>query len=644
MAQGYPDPEVYNTTTKLLKYNADNYPHAVALREKDFGIWRELSWAGFNNRVRDIALALRARGLGEGDVVGLIGDNNIDWVSVEMAVHAIGAMSMGIYRDALDDEVGYLGEYAAVTAVYAEDQEQIDKFLNLGDRLPGLRHIIFSDPRGLRAVEDDRLVAIDELIKTGAELHVGEPGAYDAMVAATRGDAVCILCTTSGTTANPKLAMISHERFIGHNLRYLERDPKDSTDEYVSVLPMPWIMEQCYCLGFNLLARMKVSFPESQETAMADMREVGPTFLLMAPRVLEQIAADIRARVMDAGMATQWLFEKCVRAGIQAVEKGRRHTLADVLLFSALRDRLGLSRVRSAATGGAAMGPDTFKLFLAMGLPLQQLYGQTELMGAYTLTDVKTNDVDTVGIPFAGCDVRIDSPDQNGIGEVVSRHDNMFLGYYKNADATSADLRDGWMYTGDAGYFDDSQRLVVIDRIKDIAVMADGAKFSPQFLENKLKFSPYISEAVILGAGRDYLTAIICIRFTIVAKWAEKNRIPFTSYTNLSAQPDVYALIRQQILDVNSGLPEGQRIHKFMLLFKELDADDGELTRTRKVRRSVVAERYGSLIDAFYSDQSTGRIDTEVTLEDGRQTRLRADIEIMSVDSGMDDAGLKQAG
>ena len=209
------------------------------------------------------------------------------------------------------------------------------------------------------------------------------------------------------------------------------------------------------------------------------------------------------------------------------------------LIFGALRDRLGLSRVRSAATGGAAMGPDTFKLFLAMGLPLQQLYGQTELMGAYTLTDVKTNDVDTVGIPFAGCAVRIDKPDQNGIGEVVSRHDNMFLGYYKNADATSADLRDGWMYTGDAGYFDDSQRLVVIDRIKDIAVMADGAKFSPQFLENKLKFSPYISEAVILGAGRDYLTAIICIRFTIVAKWAEKNRIPFTSYTNLSAQSDV---------------------------------------------------------------------------------------------------------
>ena len=291
------------------------------------------------------------------------------------------------------------------------------------------------------------------------------------------------------------------------------------------------------------------------------------------------------------------------------------------------------------------MGPDTFKLFLAMGLPLQQLYGQTaELMGAYTLTDVKTNDVDTVGIPFAGCDVRIDNPDQNGIGEVVSRHDNMFLGYYKNAEATAADLRDGWMYTGDAGYFDDNQRLVVIDRMKDIAVMADGAKFSPQFLENKLKFSPYISEAVILGAGRDYLAAIICIRFTIVAKWAEKNRIPFTSYTNLSAQPDVYALIRQQILDVNSGLPMGQRILKFMLLFKELDADDGELTRTRKVRRSVVAERYGSLIDAFYSDQTTGQIDTEVTLEDGRQTRLRADIEIMSVDSGMDDAGLKQAG
>jgi long-chain acyl-CoA synthetase len=425
--------------------------------------------------------------------------------------------------------------------------------------------------------------------------------------------------------------MLSHQRFIRHNIIYLGRDPKTADDEYVSVLPLPWIVEQCYCLGFNLLSRMKVNFPESPETTMTDMREVGPTFVLMAPRVLEQIAADMRARVMDAGVLTQWIFNSCLKRGLQAVEDGKRHWLADLILFSALRDRLGLSRVRSAATGGAAMGPDTFKFFLAMGLPLRQLYGQTELIGAYTLQEPNTNEVDSVGVPFDGCQVRIENPDQNGVGEIVSQHDNMFLGYYKNDAATKADLRNGWMYTGDAGYFDAQQRLIVIDRMKDIAVMSNQAKFSPQFIENKLKFSPYIAEAVILGAARPYLTAIVCVRFSTVSKWAEKNRIPFTSYTNLSAQDEIYDLVRQQIEDVNAHLPASQKIRKFLLLFKELDADDGELTRTRKVRRGVVTERYGALIEALYADKDTATIDTAMTLEDGRQARLQAEMAIMTI-------------
>lgn len=631
MTQGYPDPQIYNTTPKLLKFNADHYPEDIALREKDFGIWHEYTWAAFHQRVCHLSLAMHALKIGADEVVALLGDNNVDWVCAELATHTVGAMSMGIYRDALDEEVGYLAEYAEVTAVYAEDQEQIDKILNLSDRLPKLKYILYSDPRGVRKITDPRLRAIDDLIQQGAALARQDPSAHDALVAATNGNDICILCTTSGTTANPKLAMLSHQRFIRHNLSYLASDPKTPRDEYVSVLPLPWIVEQCYCLGFNLISRMKVSFPESIETTMADMREVGPTFVLMAPRVLEQIAADMRARVMDSGALTQWVFKWGVKTGLQALEKGKRHWLADLLLFSVLRDRLGLSKVRSAATGGAAIGPDTFKFFLAMGLPLRQLYGQTELIGAYTLQDPGTNDVDSVGVPFAGCNVRIDNPDPNGVGEIVSQHDNMFLGYYKNAAATNADLRNGWMYTGDAGYFDDQQRLVVIDRMKDIAVMSNEAKFSPQFIENKLKFSPYIAEAVILGADRPYLTAIVCVRFSIVSKWAEKNRIPFTSYTNLAAQDSVYDLVRQQIEEVNTHLPSGQKIQKFLLLFKELDADDGELTRTRKVRRSVIAERYGPLIEALYSDQKTAKIDTAMTLEDGRQARLQAEMAIMTV-------------
>jgi long-chain acyl-CoA synthetase len=313
------------------------------------------------------------------------------------------------------------------------------------------------------------------------------------------------------------------------------------------------------------------------------------------------------------------------------------------MLFGALRDRLGFSNVRSAATGGAAMGPETFKLFLAMGVPLKQLYGQTELLGAYTLQDGKEIDVDTVGVPFEGCEVKIIDADTDGVGEIVTRHPNMFRGFYKNAEATKADMKDGWMHTGDAGFFDDKGRLTVIDRVKDIAQTRTGTKFSPQYIENKLKFSPYIGEAVILGAGQDYLTAIICVRFSIVSKWAEKARIPFTSYTNLSDRPEIYELIRGEIAHVNESLPETQKIRKFLLLYKELDADDGELTRTRKVRRSVIAERYGPIIEALYGDGDRAEMNSEVTFEDGRKGNIQASMKIMEVDGAAAPA-LKKAG
>ncbi|HEY9568976.1 MAG TPA: AMP-binding protein, partial [Thalassobaculum sp.] len=459
-----------------------------------------------------------------------------------------------------------------------------------------------------------------------------DPAAFDRMVDGTAAEDVAILCTTSGTTAHPKLATLPHGRFVRHVVTYLGVDPKDHTDEYVSVLPLPWIMEQIYCVGFGLVARMTVNFPESQDTMFQDLREIGPTFLLLAPRLWEQIAADMRARIMDASSINQWIFDKGIRLGMSAIERGRRSTLADIMLFSALRDRLGFSRVRSAATGGSAMGPETFKLFLAMGVPLKQLYGQTETLGAYTLQTGDELDVETVGPPFPGCEVRILDPDPEGVGELVTRHDNMFLGYFRNEEATRADLRDGWMYTGDAGYFDAKGRLVVIDRLKDIAETAQGVRFSPQYIENKLKFSPYVGEAVILGAGRDYLTAIICVRFSIVAKWAEKNRIGFTSYTGLSAEPQVYDLIRGEVERVNASLPERQRIRRFLLLYKELDADDGELTRTRKVRRGVVGERYGQLVEALYGDAAAAHLDTEVTFEDGRKGRVQATMRIDDLD------------
>ncbi|MDF1793982.1 MAG: AMP-binding protein [Thalassobaculaceae bacterium] len=640
----YPDPAVYDTLPKLLKYNADTYGSDVAVREKDLGIWHEATWAEYGTKVKRIALAIRDLGIAKGDVVALIGDNDSNWTAFEIAAHAAGAMTMGIYRDALEDEVGYLAEYAGVKLVYAENQEQVDKFLALSDRLPTLKHIVYSDDRGMRKRQDARLIYLADLLAAGTAADAAAPGAFDALVAATSGEDVAILCTTSGTTSNPKLAMLPHGRFVRHVHSYLKVDPKGPHDEYVSVLPLPWIMEQVYVFGFGLISRMKVNFPESEETSFADLREIGPTFLLLAPRVLEQIAADMRARMMDASTLNQWLFDKGLKIGVEAVERGRRSGLADMMVMSALRDRLGFANVTSAATGGAAMGPDTFKLFLAMGIPLKQLYGQTETLGAYTLQDGKELDVDTVGIPFEGSDVKIENPDPEGVGEIVTRHANMFTGYYNNPDETAADLRDGWMHTGDAGYFDTKGRLTVIDRVKDMAETSTGVKFSPQYIENKLKFSPYIGEAVILGSGRSFLTAIICVRFSIVSKWAEKNRVGFTSYTGLSADDRIYELIRSEVEHVNAGLPDQQRIQRFLLLYKELDADDGELTRTRKVRRGVVSDRYGQLIDSLYSDARTARLDTEVMFEDGRRTRVQADMKIMEVGGGAPTGELRKAG
>ena len=408
-------------------------------------------------------------------------------------------------------------------------------------------------------------------------------------------------------------------------MRDLSRfDPKGPDDEYVSVLPLPWIMEQVYVLGKGLLCRMKINFVEEPDTMMNDLREIAPTFVLFAPRVWESIAADVRARVMDATPFKQRLFDIGMKSGLAALEQGKRSGFADAILFRALRDRLGFTRLRSAATGGAALGPDTFKFFQAMGVPLRTLYGQTELLGAYTLHPAGKVDPDTTGVPMAdSVEIRIDNADVHGVGEIVVRHPNMFLGYYKNPEACAADIRDGWMLSGDAGYFNANRQLVVIDRIKDLAETSRGERFSPQFIENKLKFSPYIAEAVVLGAGRDALAAMICIRYSIISKWAEKNRLSFTTYSDLASRPEVYALLTKEVETVNATLPPAQRISRFLLLYKELDADDGELTRTRKVRRSVINEKYEGIIDAIYRGKRDIPVDTVIRFQDGTTQRVR---------------------
>ena len=621
-----------DTYPKILRLNATEHGNEIALREKDFGLWRVFTWNDYQTRVRDFTLGMVELGIKRGDVIGIIGDNRPDWVAAEIAAHAVGGMSLGMYRESLPEEVLYLLTYGETKIVFAEDEEQVDKLLELGDRAPHLKHIVYSDPRGMRKYSDPRLLDADKLAKMGRDRAAREPQLYDQLVDATKGDDVAILCTTSGTTSNPKLAMLAAGRVLSHCTNYLAFDPKGPDDEYVSVLPLPWIMEQVYALGKGLLSRMKVNFVEEPDTMMNDFREIAPTFVLFAPRIWEAIAADVRARVMDASPLKQRLYDVGMKAGLAALADGKHSALADTLLFRALRDRLGFSRLRSAATGGAAIGPDTFKFFRAMGVPLRTLYGQTETLGAFTLHKPDEVDPDTTGVSMAdSIEIEIRDPDINGVGEIVVRHPNMFSGYYKNEAATAVDMRDGWMHSGDAGYFNKAKQLVVIDRIKDLAQTSRGDRFSPQYIENKLKFSPYVAEAVVLGDGRDYLAAMLCIRFSIVSKWAEKNRLSFTTYTDLSSRPETYELLRKEVEAVNATLPPAQRISKFLLLYKELDADDGELTRTRKVRRTVINEKYGDIINAIYGDRPDIDIDTVIRFQDGTTQRIRCTLPVIDL-------------
>ncbi len=617
-----------DTFPKVLQHNAKHWPEQVAMREKEFGIWREFTWQDYENRVKWMALSLQDLGIGEQDVVGLLGDNRPEWVWGELAAHAIKGYSLGIYQDSMHEEVAYLINYAKAKVVIAEDEEQCDKLLELGDEIPSVEYIIYCDPRGMRKYDDPRLIDVEQVYKKGQLIDKADPDKYLNMVAATKGSDLSILCTTSGTTSKPKLAQLHSGTFLDHCAAYLRADPRSPGDNYVSVLPLPWIMEQVYVVGQALISRQIVNFVEEQETMMSDLREIGPNFVLLAPRVWENIVADVSARMMDSTPFKQKMYKLGMSLANKALDQGKRSKLAEWMLLRALRDRLGFSNLSSAATGGAAMGPDTFRYLQAIGVPLKQLYGQTEMCGAYTVHQADDVDYDSVGVSFDNADVKVINPDSNGVGEIIAKSTGMFTGYLNNQAAYDEDVQDGWMHTGDAGYFKDSGHLVVIDRLKDMSETSHGDRYSPQFIENKLKFSPFIAEAVVVGKGRPWLSAIICIRYAIVAKWAEQKGIAFTNYTNLSSQPEVYQAIREEVLKVNESLPDAQKISKFILLYKELDADDGELTRTRKVRRGVVAEKYGDIIETIYSAAPTVDVDTVITYQDGTKTRIQTSLVI----------------
>ncbi len=620
-----------DTFPKILRHNAQKYPNDISMREKEFGIWNEFTWLDYQNRVKWLSLSLRKLGIQPKDAIALLGDNRPEWVWGEVCAHAMGCYSIGIFQDSLHEEVVYLLNKSNATVVIAEDEEQCDKLLELGDDIQDVKIIVYCDPRGMRKYDDKRLVNIEDLYKQGQEIEQASPELYDLYVDSTCAEETAIYCTTSGTTSKPKIAFLGGGNFVKHCSSYLRADPRQAGDNYVSVLPLPWIMEQVYAVGQALIARQIVNFVEEQETLMADLREIGPSFVLLAPRVWEGILADVKARMMDSTPLKQKLFDYAFALAEKAQNQGKRSWLADFLLMNALKDRLGFTFLKSAATGGAAMGPDTFRFFQTIGVPLRQLYGQTELCGAYTVHEANDVDYDSVGVAFDSAEVKVINTDKAGVGEVIAKTVGMFTGYLDNQEAYDEDVIDGWMHTGDAGYFKPSGHLVIIDRIKDLAKTNNGVQYSPQYIENKLKFSSFIGEAVILGKDRPYLSALICIRFSIVSKWAEQQGYSFTNYTSLSALPEVYEKLSEEIAKVNDTLPDAQKINKFILLYKELDADDGELTRTRKVRRSVIADKYGDIITSIYDNKEKVDIDTVITFQDGGSSRIKTQLKVSTL-------------
>ena len=626
-----------DTLPKLLMQQAERFGHRRhALREKDYGIWQSFTWQEYYEHVKYFCLGMVALGLKRDDKISIIGDNRPEWIYAELSAQSIGAVPVGIYQDSILKEVSYIINLSRCKIVVAEDQEQCDKILDMLEELPSVEYIIYHDPKGMRTYDEPKLLYFPDVEEMGRSYEEEHPGFYESQVAATNENDVAAICTTSGTTGNPKLSMLSHKNMVrmAHNLG--EVDKKYETDEFVSFLPLPWIGEQMMAISSALLFGFTVNFPEKPETAQDNVREIGPHVMFSPPRVWENMAAMVQVKIMDASSFKRFVYNKCLPIGYHWADlKFQKKTptfmekfkyfIAYWLVFRALKDRLGFSHIRSASTGGAALGPDTFRFFHALGVNLKQIYGQTEISGISCIHRDGDIDFDTVGVPIPETEIKITED-----GEIISRSPSLFLGYYENPEATAETIRDGWLYSGDAGYFKENGHLVVIDRVKDVMNLADGTKFSPQFIENKLKFSPYIKEAVAIGHNRDYIVAMICIDFEIVGKWAENNRLAYTTYTDLASQDPIYEMIQKEVEKVNETLPAAARVRKFILLYKELDADDDELTRTRKVRRRFVDEKYSDIIEGMYADQDVIHIETIIKYQDGKTRQLKTDVKVKS--------------
>jgi long-chain acyl-CoA synthetase len=624
------------TLPKLLLETARRYGEdKAAMREKEFGIWRPISWRRYLEEVRHLAMGLAELGLGAGDKVALIGHNRPELLWAEMAALALGGVVVWLYQDALLEEVQYVVDHSDARFLIGEGQQEVDKGLAVKPHCERLERIIWDDPKGMRDYDDPALLSLADLRRLGREADAKDPGAFERIVARGRGDDVALLFYTSGTTAKPKGALLTHTNMLKMGQNLMAVDPCDERDDFVSFLPFSWIGEQMMSVSCGLQAGFTLNFPEDPETVQHDIREIGPQVLFSPPRIYEQMVRSAQVKVLDAPPLKRHVYRWARRVGDEVAERvfakqpvpgalRLKHRLADLLVFRKLRDHLGLARIRHAYSGGAALGPDHLRFFHGIGVNLKQIYGQTEIAGISVVHRDGDVRFDTCGLPIPETEIRI-SPD----GEILSRSPCVFKGYYKMPEETARTLNDGWLHSGDIGFIDGSGHLVVFDRRKDVMTLADGSRFAPQYIETRLKFSPYIKDAWVIGHQRDAVCAVICIDAGVVGRWAEEHHIPYTSYPELSQKGEVRALVAEAVGHVNQGLPGAARIRRFVNLHKEFDADDEELTRTRKLRRAFLEERYRDVVAGLYSGSAAIELDTTITYEDGRVSRSKTTLSVV---------------
>ena len=628
------------TFPRCLLDQAQRNSGKPAIREKYLGIWQTWTWSEVSDEVRALACGLAAKGFKRGDKLALIGDNRPRLYWSMSAAQCLGGIPVPMYQDSVADELQFVVEHAEVRFAVAENQEQVDKLLEIKDQCPDLEFIVYCDPRGMRDYSQDFLIDLDLLQKDGRELDTKQQSFFlDEVDKGKGGDVACILYT-SGTTGNPKGVVLSYESLIKTATNAAEWDNLTSDGDVLAYLPMAWVGDNLFSYSESYIAGFCVNCPENSETVLNDMREIGPSYFFAPPRMFENLLTSVMIRMEDAGTLKRRMFHYFMavakRTGTrilngESVSAGDRllYAIGRLLVYGPLKNTLGFTRIQMAYTAGESISPELFDFYRSLGINLKQLYGQTEASVLVTIQPNGEVRSDSVGVPAP--DVEIEISDG---GEVLYRSPGVFLEYYKNPDATAkAKTADGWVHTGDAGYFDKEGYLRIIDRAEDVGKLNDGSMYAPKYLENKLKFFPQIKEAVTFGDQKDFVTAFINIDLEAISNWAEKNDVTYASYHELAANEQVSTLIQDCVASVNQELAnedqfKASQIQRFVVLHKELDADDGELTRTRKVRRKYVADKYSTLVDAMYSKQDNVHVETEVTFEDGRKGSIEADVRI----------------